>query len=110
MSEHAEHSYFNKSHPSKIPFMTLIKICNHMRINFENIIKNPEDRTSNPNIHRNGKSKWTEEVIKEFIMDYESKDMILENISEKYEISINTVMRFYKNFKKGRDCNGKERE
>ncbi|NFO35041.1 hypothetical protein FDB37_15855 [Clostridium botulinum] len=105
-SEQAEHSYFNKSHPSNIPFMTLIKICNHLNICFEEIIKRPQERVSTRTSF--APVKWTDELIQEFISDYENT-MSLEKMANKYNVSANTILRFYPKFKQGKDCNGKLR-
>lgn len=107
VSEHAEHSYFNKSHPSKIPFMVLIKVCNHLRINFEDILKEPTERISIPNTNK--PIKWTEEKIEEFMNDY-NNGIRIEDIGKKYDISSNSVIRFYELFKSGKDVNGRMRK
>lgn len=106
VSEHAEHSYFNKSHPSNIPFMTLIKICNHLKINFEDVIKTPVERISIPNTNKI--VKWTEEKIQEFINNY-NNGMRIEHIGKIYNISANSVIRFYELFNSGKDVNGRIR-
>lgn len=105
-SEHTEHSYFNKSHPSNISFLTLIKICNHLNICFKDVIKTPEDRLTTRTSFT--PVKWTESLILQFISDYENS-IGIEEIAEKYNISVNTVLRFYPLFKEGKDCNGKLR-
>lgn len=107
VSEHAEHSYFNKSHPSNIPFMTLIKICNYLKINFEDVIVKPLDRVSIPNINK--PIKWTEEKIQEFINDY-NIGIRVEDIGEKYDLSANSAIRFYQLFISGKDVNGRIRK
>lgn len=105
-TEQAEHSYTNKSHPSKIPFMTLIKICSHLKVSFENIIKEPGQRESNRIAYK--AIKWTEEKIQEFIKDYDN-GIRLEDIGLKYEISVSSVIRFHQLFIEGKDVNGRMR-
>lgn len=105
-SEQTEHSYFNKAHPSNIPFVTLIKICNRLNVNFEDIIKEPPKRKIRE--QNSFYIKWTEELINEFIKDFENS-MAYEQMASKYNISVNTVLSFYPLFKEGKNCNGKPR-
>ena len=105
-SEHTEHSYFNKSHPSNISFLTLIKICNHLNLSFEKVIETPQDRHSSRTSFT--PVRWTESLISEFIHDYE-QPIGLEVMAEKYDLAATTILRFYPFFKDGKDCNGKIR-
>lgn len=104
-TEKTESSYTTRSHPSNIPFLTLIRICSHLKVSFEDIIKKPEQRESNRLSYK--PIKWTEEKIQDFIKDYD--DMRLEEIGLKYKISVNSVIRFYPLFVDGRDVNGRTR-
>ncbi len=96
----------NPAHPSSIKFTDLIKICNYLYISMEEITKPIVERKKNP-VYM--KEKWTEELIKEFLDDYENgvEPSILMN---KYKISLGSVSRYYQLFKDNKTTHRKIRK
>lgn len=101
----AERAYVNPAHPSNILFVDLIRICHYLKISLEEITAPIEKREKKTWLY---KEKWTEELIIQFINDYDN-DIGLENISDKYGISTNSVLRYYQLFKKDKTTHGKSR-
>lgn len=107
ISDNLEHAYTNKAHPSKIPFNTLIKICDTLNVNFDEVLKEPKPRK----IIREGnksKLKWTESLIKEYLIWCETHT--IEEIAENFNISPGVVLKYKNCFIQGLYANGKIRK
>lgn len=97
IGKHQEQSYLNQAHPHNIPFLTLIKICNYMKISLEELVKE-NNYIPDPNKAKNT-VKWTKKRKLEFLNDI--KLIGVENTAEKYKLSLETIVKHKKNFEEG---------
>ena len=97
ISQHTEISYLNASHPHKIPFMTLVKICNYLNVSFDELIK-PNNRKPNQNKSNKGSLIWTKKKRNEFL-EFISK-FGFEETTKKYNLSMESVVKYIKQFSK----------
>jgi DNA-binding Xre family transcriptional regulator len=106
ISENLEHAYTNKTHPSKIPFNVLIRICDALDVNFDDIIKESKEREKTREGNKS-KLKWTEQVIKEYLNLCETHTV--DEIAKRYDISPGVVLKYKNCFLQGLNVNGKIR-
>ena len=102
---HKEKSIVNSAHTYKISFLDIIKICNLLNIPMDKLAEKPMKRDKR---EYSGNDKWTEELRKEFIRDCES-NIGLDEIADKYQISVNSVLRYHQAFKLNKTTHGKIR-
>ena len=97
ISQHTEISYTNASHPHNIPFLTLIKICNHLNVSLEELVK-PNNRK--PDLTRSNKGSliWTRERRKEFLNCV--GEFGIEGAMKKYNLSMESVVKYVSIFSK----------
>ena len=100
-----EKTYINKTHPYNIPFIKIIKICKYLNITLDELSKKPQDRVVR--VKNKEFIKWSEQLVVDFLKDYNNLD--INYVSEKYNISKNSAIRYYEHFSKGQDILGRKR-